>query len=73
MASLTLTLWLLLGLIGKNQTTSSGDKELNGMTLRDLWETTSSTVNKPLAPIGGGLSVTRTNAGELEEFIIKLP
>ncbi|XP_034998919.1 serine/threonine-protein kinase MAK isoform X8 [Hippoglossus stenolepis] len=53
----------LPGLIGKNQTTSSGDKEMNGMTLRDLWETSSSTVNKPLAPIGGGLSVTRTNAG----------
>ncbi|XP_034428627.1 serine/threonine-protein kinase MAK isoform X6 [Hippoglossus hippoglossus] len=53
----------LPGLIGKNQTTSSGDKEMNGMTLRDLWETSSSNVNKPLAPIGGGLSVTRTNAG----------
>uniref|UniRef100_A0A1A7WJA6 non-specific serine/threonine protein kinase n=3 Tax=Iconisemion striatum TaxID=60296 RepID=A0A1A7WJA6_9TELE len=52
----------LPGLIGKNQT-SSGDKELGGMTLRDLWETSSSPVNKPLAPIGGGLSVTRANAG----------
>ncbi|XP_056220422.1 serine/threonine-protein kinase MAK isoform X4 [Seriola aureovittata] len=52
----------LPGLIGKNQT-SSGGKELSGMTLRDLWENSSNTVNKPLAPIGGGLSVTRTNAG----------
>ncbi|XP_034415760.1 serine/threonine-protein kinase MAK isoform X2 [Cyclopterus lumpus] len=49
------------GLIGKNQT--SGDKELSGLTLRDLWENSSNTVNKPLAPIGGGLSVTRDNAG----------
>ncbi|XP_062235662.1 serine/threonine-protein kinase MAK isoform X6 [Platichthys flesus] len=53
----------LPGLIGKSQTTSSGDKEMSAMTLRDLWETSSGTVNKPLAPIGGGLSVTRTNAG----------
>ncbi|XP_027130277.1 serine/threonine-protein kinase MAK isoform X6 [Larimichthys crocea] len=51
----------LPGLIGKNQT-PSGDKELSGMTLRDLWENSSNTVNKPLAPIGGGLSVTRANA-----------
>ncbi|XP_033494526.1 serine/threonine-protein kinase MAK isoform X8 [Epinephelus lanceolatus] len=51
----------LPGLIGKNQS-SSGEKELSGMTLRDLWENSSNTVNKPLAPIGGGLSV-RTNAG----------
>ncbi|XP_068565806.1 serine/threonine-protein kinase MAK isoform X3 [Cebidichthys violaceus] len=51
----------LPGLIGKNQT--SGDKELSGLTLRDLWENSSNTVNKPLAPIGGGLSVTRDNAG----------
>lgn len=54
---------LLLGLIGKHQT-SSGDKELSGLTLRDLWENSSNTVNKPLAPIGGGLSVTRAKAGE---------
>nr|XP_046227651.1 serine/threonine-protein kinase MAK isoform X4 [Scatophagus argus] len=53
----------LPGLIQKNQT-SSGDKELRGMTLRDLWENSSNTVNKPLAPIGGGLSVTRANAEE---------
>ncbi|XP_067434714.1 serine/threonine-protein kinase MAK isoform X2 [Thunnus thynnus] len=53
----------LPGLIGKNQT-SSGDKELSGMTLRDLWENSSNTVNKPLAPIGAGLSVTRANAEE---------
>nr|XP_043902807.1 serine/threonine-protein kinase MAK isoform X6 [Solea senegalensis] len=51
----------LPGLIGKNHTTL-GDKEMSGMTLRDLWEN-SNTVNKPLAPIGGELSVTRTNAG----------
>ncbi|XP_018533119.1 serine/threonine-protein kinase MAK isoform X3 [Lates calcarifer] len=57
----------LPGLISKNQT-NSGDKELSGMTLRDLWENSSNTVNKPLAPIGGGLSVTRTNAAaRLEE------
>ncbi|XP_034717946.1 serine/threonine-protein kinase MAK isoform X5 [Etheostoma cragini] len=52
----------LPGLIGKNQ--SSGDKELSGMTLRDLWENSTNTVNKPLAPIGGGVSVTRANAEE---------
>ncbi|KAI9542766.1 hypothetical protein NQZ68_016069 [Dissostichus eleginoides] len=52
----------LPGLIGKHQT-SSGDKELSGLTLRDLWENSSNTVNKPLAPIGGGLSVTRAKAG----------
>ncbi|XP_070709213.1 serine/threonine-protein kinase MAK isoform X2 [Pempheris klunzingeri] len=52
----------LPGLIGKNPT-SSGDKEMSGMTLRDLWENSSNTGNKPLAPIGGGLSVTRANAG----------
>ncbi|XP_032359730.1 serine/threonine-protein kinase MAK isoform X6 [Etheostoma spectabile] len=52
----------LPGLIGKNQT--SGDKELSGMTLRDLWENSTNTVNKPLAPIGGGVSVTRANAEE---------
>lgn len=58
------TLFLLLkGLINKNQT-SSADKELSGMTLRDLWENSSNTVNKPLAHIGGGLSGTRTNAGK---------
>ncbi|XP_041823829.1 serine/threonine-protein kinase MAK isoform X12 [Melanotaenia boesemani] len=51
----------LPGLIGKTQT-PSGDKELGGMTLRDLWENSSNTVNKTLGPIGGGLSV-RANAG----------
>lgn len=51
----------LPGLISKNQT-SSGEKELTGMTLRDLWENSSNTVNKPLGPIVGGLSVTRANA-----------
>ncbi|KAM6900769.1 serine/threonine-protein kinase MAK [Xenentodon cancila] len=53
----------LPGLIGKNQT-SSGDKELSGLTLRDLWENSSNTVNKPLGPVGRGLSVTRANAEE---------
>ncbi|XP_041823818.1 serine/threonine-protein kinase MAK isoform X2 [Melanotaenia boesemani] len=52
----------LPGLIGKTQT-PSGDKELGGMTLRDLWENSSNTVNKTLGPIGGGLSV-RANAAE---------
>ncbi|XP_029955305.1 serine/threonine-protein kinase MAK isoform X2 [Salarias fasciatus] len=51
----------LPGLIGKNQT-STGDKELSGMTLRDLWENSSNTVDKPLGPIGGGLAVGRANA-----------
>ncbi|XP_072306700.1 serine/threonine-protein kinase MAK isoform X3 [Eucyclogobius newberryi] len=51
----------LPGLIGKNQ---SGDKVLGARTFRDLWENSSNTVNKPLAPIGGGLSVTRANAEE---------
>lgn len=50
----------LPGLIGKSQ---SGDKDFGAMTLRDLWENASNTVNKPLAPIGVGLSVTRANAG----------
>ncbi|KAL6098002.1 cilk1 [Pungitius sinensis] len=52
----------LPGLIGKNQT--SADKKLSGLTLRDLWENSSNSVNKPLAPIGGGVSVTRDNAEE---------
>uniref|UniRef100_UPI003AAB9B9A serine/threonine-protein kinase MAK-like isoform X1 n=1 Tax=Centroberyx gerrardi TaxID=166262 RepID=UPI003AAB9B9A len=52
----------LPGLIGKNQTPSA-DKELSGVTLRDLWDSSSTTINKPLAPIGGGLSVTRANPG----------
>ncbi|KAM6971248.1 serine/threonine-protein kinase MAK isoform 5-T6 [Tautogolabrus adspersus] len=47
----------LPGLISKNQT--SADKEMGGMTLRDLWENSSSTINKPLAPIGA-----RVNAEE---------
>lgn len=49
------------GLI-KSQT--STDKELSGMTLRDLWENSPNAINKPLAHIGGGLSVSRANAGE---------
>ncbi|XP_032406865.1 serine/threonine-protein kinase MAK isoform X10 [Xiphophorus hellerii] len=52
----------LPGLIGKSQT-SSGEKELSAMTLRDLWENSSHIANKPLCPIGGGLAVTRANAG----------
>ncbi|XP_062235660.1 serine/threonine-protein kinase MAK isoform X4 [Platichthys flesus] len=63
----------LPGLIGKSQTTSSGDKEMSAMTLRDLWETSSGTVNKPLAPIGGGLSVTRTNAEESSSKSVDSP
>ncbi|XP_044032979.1 serine/threonine-protein kinase MAK isoform X4 [Siniperca chuatsi] len=62
----------LPGLIGKNQT-SSGDKELSGMTLRDLWDNSSNTVNKPLAPIGGGLSVTRANAEENASKFVDSP
>ncbi|XP_075907205.1 serine/threonine-protein kinase MAK isoform X2 [Nelusetta ayraudi] len=50
----------LPGLI-KSQT--STDKELSGMTLRDLWENSPNAINKPLAHIGGGLSVSRANAG----------
>lgn len=34
------------------------------MTLRDLWENSPNTINKPLNHIGGGLSVNRANAGE---------
>lgn len=34
------------------------------MTLRDLWENSPNAINKPLAHIGGGLSVSRANAGE---------
>lgn len=49
------------GLI-KNQT--STEKELSGMTLRDLWENSPNALNKSLAHIGGGLSVSRANAGE---------
>ncbi|XP_027860641.1 serine/threonine-protein kinase MAK isoform X8 [Xiphophorus couchianus] len=52
----------LPGLIGKSQT-SSREKELSAMTLRDLWENSSHIANKPLCPIGGGLAVTRANAG----------
>ncbi|KAF3703463.1 Serine/threonine-protein kinase MAK [Channa argus] len=62
----------LPGLIAKHQS-SSGDKELNGMTLRDLWENSSNTVHKPLAPIGGGLSLSRTNAGNFVSAKYNLP
>ncbi|XP_013863957.1 serine/threonine-protein kinase MAK isoform X7 [Austrofundulus limnaeus] len=50
----------LPGLIGRNQI---GNNEFGGMTLRELWENSSNPVNKPLAPIGGGLALTRANAG----------
>ncbi|XP_035990596.1 serine/threonine-protein kinase MAK isoform X2 [Fundulus heteroclitus] len=53
----------LPGLIGKNLT-SSGEKELGGMSLRDLWGNATHAVNKPLCPIGGGIAVTRANAEE---------
>nr|XP_057916212.1 serine/threonine-protein kinase MAK isoform X3 [Doryrhamphus excisus] len=46
----------LPGFIGK----TSGEKEWTGMTLRDLWEN-SNTINKPLAPIGAGLSAPRAH------------
>ena len=51
------------GLIGKNQP-SNVDKELSGATLRDLWDNSSNVVAKPLAPIGGGVSVHRANQGK---------
>lgn len=53
---------LLKGLISKNRT-SSLDKDLSGMTLRDLWDNSSNNVNKPLPP-PLGLSVARTNVGK---------
>uniref|UniRef100_A0A8C5FVA6 Male germ cell-associated kinase n=1 Tax=Gadus morhua TaxID=8049 RepID=A0A8C5FVA6_GADMO len=53
----------LPGLIGKNQP-SNVDKELSGATLRDLWDNSSNVVAKPLAPIGGGVSVHRANQEE---------
>uniref|UniRef100_UPI0037E78E16 serine/threonine-protein kinase MAK n=1 Tax=Semicossyphus pulcher TaxID=241346 RepID=UPI0037E78E16 len=62
----------LPGLIGKNHP-SSGDKDMGVMTLRDLWENSSNTVNKPLAPIGGGLSVNRANAEENASKSVESP
>ncbi|XP_061821450.1 serine/threonine-protein kinase MAK isoform X2 [Nerophis lumbriciformis] len=50
----------LPGLIGK----TSCEKELSGMTLRDLWEN-SNAVNKPLGSIGPGLSATRAKPGNV--------
>lgn len=50
------------GLISKNRT-SSLDKDLSGMTLRDLWDSSSNNVNKPLPP-PLGLPVARTNVGK---------
>ncbi|XP_037135423.1 serine/threonine-protein kinase MAK isoform X5 [Syngnathus acus] len=52
----------LPGLIGKTQA-MSGEKALSGMTLRDLWENSSNTVNKTIVPIGAGLPVNRANPG----------
>ncbi|XP_076147168.1 serine/threonine-protein kinase MAK isoform X2 [Alosa pseudoharengus] len=49
----------LPGLISKN-TSSSGDKG----TSKDPLEGTTNPMNKPLAPIGGGSSITRVNAEE---------
>lgn len=56
----TISSLLLEGLISK---TSSLDKDLSGMTLRDLWDNSSNNVNKPLAP-PLGLSVSRANVGK---------
>ncbi|KAM9712675.1 serine/threonine-protein kinase MAK isoform 3-T5 [Menidia menidia] len=61
----------LPGLIGKNQT--SGDKDMSSMTLRDLWENSSNTGNKPLGPIGGGLTVTRANAENTTKSVDSTP
>lgn len=61
----------LKGLIKKNQTPA--DKELSGMTLRDLWENSSNAVNKPHAHIGGGLSFTSANAGKVQFPVAKFP
>ncbi|XP_019731113.1 serine/threonine-protein kinase MAK isoform X2 [Hippocampus comes] len=52
----------LPGLIGKTQATS-GEKALSGMTLRDLWENSSDTVNKTFVPMGAGFAVNRANPG----------
>ncbi|XP_012719365.2 serine/threonine-protein kinase MAK isoform X10 [Fundulus heteroclitus] len=62
----------LPGLIGKNLT-SSGEKELGGMSLRDLWGNATHAVNKPLCPIGGGIAVTRANAGNFVSTKYNLP
>lgn len=65
-----MTLYLSLkGLIKKNQTPT--DKELSGMTLRDLWENSSNTVNKPHPHVGGGLSFNRANAGKVQVPVAK--
>ncbi|KAK0143297.1 Serine/threonine-protein kinase MAK [Merluccius polli] len=52
----------LPGLIGKNQP-SNMDRELSGATLRDLWDNSTNAMTKPLAPIGGVVSVNRANQG----------
>uniref|UniRef100_A0A3Q2NVF3 non-specific serine/threonine protein kinase n=1 Tax=Fundulus heteroclitus TaxID=8078 RepID=A0A3Q2NVF3_FUNHE len=62
----------LPGLIGKNLT-SSGEKELGGMSLRDLWGNATHAINKPLCPIGGGIAVTRANAGNFVSTKYNLP
>ncbi|XP_024910286.1 serine/threonine-protein kinase MAK isoform X2 [Cynoglossus semilaevis] len=51
----------LPGLISKNQIIP-GNKEMSGLILRDLWEKSANTANKPLAPITG-LAVSRTIGG----------
>ncbi|KAF7659501.1 hypothetical protein LDENG_00296860 [Lucifuga dentata] len=57
----------LPGLIGKSQS-NSADKELSSMTLRDLWENSSNTINKPLAPI-----VTRANPEDIASKALDSP
>ncbi|XP_065805098.1 serine/threonine-protein kinase MAK isoform X2 [Labrus bergylta] len=54
----------LPGLISKNQT--SADKEMGSMTLRDLWENSSSTINKPLAPIGARVNAEETASKSMD-------
>lgn len=53
--------YLFKGLISKNQIIP-GNKEMSGLILRDLWEKSANTANKPLAPITG-LAVSRTIGG----------
>uniref|UniRef100_A0A3Q2XHV3 Male germ cell-associated kinase n=1 Tax=Hippocampus comes TaxID=109280 RepID=A0A3Q2XHV3_HIPCM len=40
-----------------------GKTALSGMTLRDLWENSSDTVNKTFVPMGAGFAVNRANPG----------
>ncbi|XP_034562732.1 serine/threonine-protein kinase MAK isoform X3 [Notolabrus celidotus] len=55
----------LPGLISKNQN-SSGEKEMGGMTLRDLWENSSNTGSKPLAPIGARVNAEDSASGSVD-------